>query len=291
MNDNDFLLIIEINYDNKKLRKEVKEIINYNYLEEESIKFFNINKKKNECLEFTYLDVDGDINILSKEENDIFDVAKELSDDNYLIELNLFIRKKENDNNNINILDDSFNEIIQDKKNENILQLSINNIKGEKEGIEEVKEKYNQKLKQINLFYKNKIKSIQKGIIKFINDKYNSIEKEVTKLWLDNNKNIFDTNINNTNVNLIDDKDNRKNYIIDNNNTKLYIEGTHKYQNSTLIFATDPALKDYNIIVQAKTDENNNNIHISEGDDDTNKKKIIENDFEEIGDNGNKIIE
>jgi len=56
---------------------ENKDNISYNYLEKESIEYFKIQKKEDECLIFTYLDEDGDKNILSKTE-DILEGAKKI---------------------------------------------------------------------------------------------------------------------------------------------------------------------------------------------------------------------
>jgi len=282
MDDSDILLSIKINYKNDTFKIENKDNISYNDLEKKSIKNFKIQKKEDECLIFTYLDEDGDKNILSKTE-DILEGAKKLSEDKYLLELTLSISKKEN--NNSNILNKSINE---DDGNINLqksdINLSIDSPKNE--DIENVKKDFNNKLKQINIFYKNQFKNFQNDIIKLMNNKCKFIEKEITKIGFDmNNLDMRVLNLNEYIINkeieifLEEKKENKEN--IEKNNFNL--ENSFYNNGSQINIGTDKKHTDYIIVTQTQT--NYDNYILKENDnnkDDSNNKNDFNSDFEDL---------
>ena len=193
MDEKSINLIIEINYENAKFKIEREEEISYNELKEESIKFFNIELKNGDNIEFIYTDEDNEKNILEHNNEDIFSSANYI-DDNY--RLNLDIIKVSNQKSNVE------NKIYENKK-----ELSIINIYNESKNINQVKREENKEIERSNkeidnklihlgLLLKKQFNTIKKDISEMINLKYKEIENELTKL------NIQVNNINNTNNNI-----------------------------------------------------------------------------------------
>ena len=279
MDDSDILLCIEINYENDTFKIEKKDNISYNDLEKESIEYFNIQKKEDECILFTYLDEDGDKNILSNTE-DILQEAKELSEDKYILELTLSISKKEN--NNSNILNKSINEDVGDiNLQKNDINLSIALPKNE--DIENVKKDFNNKLKQINIFYKNQFKNFQNDIIKLMNDKCKSIEKEITKIGFDMNN--LDMSVLNHNEYIINKEneifieENKENI----NKNDFNIEKSFYNNGSQIKIGTDKKYTDYTIVTQNKISYNNYILKENDNNEDNlNNKNDLISDFENV---------
>ena len=148
MDENKVTLIIEINYDKSSSKIETEEIISYDELKEKIIELFNLEPNKTDNIELTYLDEDGDLNILGQEKDELFFAAKEIMEGVFHIKLNLSIIEM-----------DKKNDYLFEENNEN--NLAIN-----RQG------NLNEKDKNIKL-----------------NEKYNSIENEITQLLYNENKN------------------------------------------------------------------------------------------------------
>ena len=198
MDKNGVSLIIEINYENNSKKREFNELITYEELKKLSIELFNLDEKKKDYFEFTYLDEDGDLNILGFEDNDIINSAKELMDGNYLLQLNLSI---------IELKTDNIDFFQKDKKDEIIdLKTGDKNIENEIVIFEEDIEIFKKDLKnKMSKLYKNKIEEIKNKINEIINEKNIFIEKDVdTFLYNDIIKDSINVNINdideNTNI-------------------------------------------------------------------------------------------
>ena len=155
MDKNNISLIIEINFENNSKKRDFNELITYEELKKLSIELFNLDEKKNDNFEFTYLDEDGDLNILGFEDNDIINASKELMDGNYLLQLNLSIIELKTVN-----IDFNKKEIITEVKIED--KNVENEIKIKKEDIEKVKKDLKNKLGKL---YKNKIEEIRLKIL------------------------------------------------------------------------------------------------------------------------------
>ena len=193
MDEKSINLIIEINYENAKFKIEREEEISYNELKEESIKFFNIELKNGDNIEFIYTDEDNEKNILEHNNEDIFSSANYI-DDNYRLNLDIIIVSNQKSN-------------VENKIYENKKELSIINIYNESKNINQVKREENKEIERSNkeidnklihlgLLLKKQFNTIKKDISEMINLKYKEIENELTKL----NKQV--NNINNTNNNI-----------------------------------------------------------------------------------------
>ena len=193
MDEKSINLIIEINYENAKFKIEREEEISYNELKEESIKFFNIELKNGDNIEFIYTDEDNEKNILEHNNEDIFSSANYI-DDNYRLNLDIIIVSNQKSN-------------VENKIYENKKELSIINIYNESKNINQVKREENKEIERSNkeidnklihlgLLLKKQFNTIKKDISEMINFKYKEIENELTKL------NIQVNNINNTNNNI-----------------------------------------------------------------------------------------
>ena len=90
MDDDDFKLIIEINYDEKTFSIEDDKLIELNDIIKKSIEKFNIDKKLEENIILTFKDEDGDINIITNNE-DIVNCSNEIGSKKYLSKLYLNI--------------------------------------------------------------------------------------------------------------------------------------------------------------------------------------------------------
>ena len=102
-------------------------------------------------MQFSYIDEDGDNNFLGNDENEIFEASKEQDYHNYLLKLNLIINRY-NENNKEKLIKKEEININQNNNNNK----ELNEFK-EKENydIEKVKKEFNDKLKKINILYKN----------------------------------------------------------------------------------------------------------------------------------------
>ena len=146
MDDNNILLTISIKYNN--ISREIKKdnLISYNTLKQEAINLFKIDKEDEEFIQFIYRDEDGDNIILSPKQNEIFEAAHEIDDDNYFLELNLVINKYK-EKNLINKDKKNLIEIFENNNNKNDFD---NNEQLNNKIIKKIKTEFNNKLKQIN---------------------------------------------------------------------------------------------------------------------------------------------
>ena len=156
---------------------------------------------------FTYIDNEGDTNILNSGKNEIFEAAKEIENGNYFLNLNLNIKHY----NIINELEEEKEEKESIKNDD--LNKSIKEEKNNDKEIEKVKNEFNYKLKLINNFYKKQIKSIHEEVINIINKKSKYIEEQMNKLGLNIDNNINDIN-KEENISLIINNKKEENNII-----------------------------------------------------------------------------
>jgi len=152
MNEDDCKLIIEINYDSKKFSIENDNEVELNEIISQSIKNFNIENDLQKYIVLTYIDEEGDINIINNKE-DIINSSIEISSQKYLSKIFL------------DIADINENKNLNDKKNlENFIENKI---------IEENEEI--QKLEEMNNFKDNKINELEGKIIKLEQDYQNLV--------------------------------------------------------------------------------------------------------------------
>ena len=213
-------LNIKINYGNLSEQIKTDEIISYDELKDKIIELFNLDKNEKDNIELTYLDEDNDINVLDQEIDELIFAAKEIMDGYYEIKLNVSIIKMEKNNN-----------IIVEENNENNLIINEQNNKNEKNKevnlIMDNNELFKRKLKNdLNLIYRSKLEDLKDKINDLVNEKYNSIQKEIIQLSSDINKNDFikinknaiDNNTKISKIN-IDDED----FVVLDNNDKAII--------------------------------------------------------------------
>ena len=194
MDANEIILIIEIKYENDLKKIETDEILSYDELKSKAFKLFNIDKNTQKNFEFTFIDSDGEKKILGYENKDIIKAAKELSDGNFFIQLNL--STIDIDNNNIENIDNiNENKKIDLDLKENDVRDNKENIKEEDEDDEEVLKLKD--LKKIKNLFKNELDEFYKKIeensknnnIKIINELNNSMMNKIEQLSSINDKN------------------------------------------------------------------------------------------------------
>lgn len=171
MDANDIFLIIEVNFGENTKEIKDNQLITYEELKTKVMELFNIDENQKDNIEFTYLDEDGDINILDYDNNNIIEASKELMDGNYLLKLNLSLIEFKKDNINLNI--ERENEILNNEKQKEEKDEIRNN-----KYIENVKKRLK---KRLNKFYKNKLEDIKEKVNEIINEKYDLIAKEIDK--------------------------------------------------------------------------------------------------------------
>ena len=208
MEEKEIILIIEINYNNTVKEIRSNEIITYEELKQKSIELFNITEDKKNNIEFTYIDEDGDFNILGNKNEEIINAAKEL-DGNYILNLNLSIIDLKKDNDDFAIIDEKEkNEIIMKEKEDENDDKKDEILK--REDIEKIQNNFKNELR---IYYKCKIEEMKKRINDLINEMYNLIEKKIDCFILNSNNNDFIIN------NIYDIDDNTK-------LTKMEIDGS-----------------------------------------------------------------
>ena len=194
MDANEIILIIEIKYENDLKKIETDEILSYDELKSKAFKLFNIDKNTQKNFEFTFIDSDGEKKILGYENKDIIKAAKELSDGNFFIQLNL--STTDIDNNNIENIDNiNKNKKIDLDLKENDARDNKENIKEEDEDDEEILKLKD--LKKIKNLFKNELDEFYKKIeensknnnIKIINELNNSMMNKIEQLSSINDKN------------------------------------------------------------------------------------------------------
>lgn len=191
MEEKEIILIIEINYNNTVKEIRSNEIITYEELKQKSIELFNIIEDKKNNIEFTYIDEDGDFNILGNKNEEIINAAKEL-DGNYILNLNLSIIYLKKDNDDFAIIDEKEkNEIIMKEKEDENDDKKDEILK--REDIEKIQNNFKNELR---IYYKCKIEEMKKRINDLINEMHNLIEKKIDCFILNsNNKDFIINNI------------------------------------------------------------------------------------------------
>ena len=191
MEEKEIILIIEINYNNTVKEIRSNEIITYEELKQKSIELFNITEDKKNNIEFTYIDEDGDFNILGNKNEEIINAAKEL-DGNYILNLNLSIIYLKKDNDDFAIIDEKEkNEIIMKEKEDENDDKKDEILK--REDIEKIQDNFKNELR---IYYKCKIEEMKKRINDLINEMHNLIEKKIDCFILNsNNKDFIINNI------------------------------------------------------------------------------------------------
>ena len=208
MEEKEIILIIEINYNNTVKEIRSNEIITYEELKQKSIELFNITEDKKNNIEFTYIDEDGDFNILGNKNEEIINAAKEL-DGNYILNLNLSIIDLKKDNDDFAIIDEKEkNEIIMKEKEDENDDKKDEILK--REDIEKIQNNFKNELR---IYYKCKIEEMKKRINDLINEMHNLIEKKIDCFILNSNNKDFIIN------NIYDIDDNTK-------LTKMEIDGS-----------------------------------------------------------------
>jgi hypothetical protein len=208
MEEKEIILIIEINYNNTVKEIRSNEIITYEELKQKSIELFNITEDKKNNIEFTYIDEDGDFNILGNKNEEIVNAAKEL-DGNYILNLNLSIIDLIKVNDDIAIIDEKEkNEIIMKEKEDENDDKKDEILK--REDIEKIQNNFKNELR---IYYKCKIEEMKKRINDLINEMHNLIEKKIDCFILNSNNKDFIIN------NIYDIDDNTK-------LTKMEIDGS-----------------------------------------------------------------
>ena len=279
MDDNTISFTIKIDYEKYKYELHKYDIITYEELKDECLNYFKIDKKEEKFMVFTYIDNEGDTNILNSENNEIFEAAKEIENGNYFLNLNLNIKHY----NIINELEEEKEEKESIKNDD--LNKSIKEEKNNDKEIEKVKNEFNYKLKLINIFYKKQIKSIHEEVINIINKKSKYIEEQMNKLGLNIDNNINDIN-KEENISLIINNKKEENNIININKNKLLkneneknneiIEQSFISYGSKIDIITnnkDDTIKTYNII---------NKYNILEEDEQKDDYKNIEKENDKI---------
>ena len=186
MEEKEIILIIEINYNNTVKEIRSNEIITYEELKQKSMELFNITEDKKNNIEFTYIDEDGDFNILGNKNEEIINAAKEL-DGNYILNLNLSIIDLKKDNNDFAIIDEKEkNEIIMKEKEDENDDKKDEILK--REDIEKIQNNFKNELR---IYYKCKIEEMKKRINDLINEMHNLIEKKIDCFILNSNNNDF----------------------------------------------------------------------------------------------------
>ena len=182
MEQNKVTLYIKIKYGDLSKNIQTDELISYDELKDKIIELFSLDEKIKDNIELTYLDEDGDINILGQEKDELIFASKEIMDGIFSINLNLYIIKTEKENNIIVEENNQNNLIINEQDNKNEKNKEINLIMDDNELLKK-------KLKNdLNLIYKNKLEDLKDKINDLFNEKYNLIQKEIIQLSSDINK-------------------------------------------------------------------------------------------------------
>ena len=171
MNQEDLHLIIQINYNNKSFSIDEINLIDLNEIVNQCVQKFNIDTKFEKSIIFTYIDKDGDKNIICNKE-DIINSSFEIGSNKYLSQLYLEIISNDF-NNEIGKID-----LIPKSKN-----FEYN------EEIQRLEEMNNLKENKI-IELESKILKLEKECRKLKSDKSNKVFKEEIKI--DDNKNQLD---------------------------------------------------------------------------------------------------
>jgi len=255
MDEKSLYILLNINYANSIFQIKKDNSITYNELREESIKYFNIDIKNGDNIEFIYTDGDQEKNILQHDDEDILSAAN-LIDDNYLLSLDLIIIN--NQKSNIE------NKINKNEKQENNIKIILNNEEKKREINKNV---LGNKLKQIDFLFINQFYLMQNDISTMINKKYKEIENELTKLSIEIN--------NKKNIEIImKERVERNNNPYEKNQNQKENKSNKKNENKTKDFK----IIDGNDEIIIKKEENNIDYMLIEKSTIPPKQKIKEND-------------
>ena len=263
MDANEIILIIEIKYENDLKKIETDEILSYDELKSKAFKLFNIDKNTQKNFEFTFIDSDGEKKILGYENKDIIKAAKELSDGNFFIQLNLSTTDINNNNNNIENIDNiNENKKIDLDLKENDVRDNKENIKEEDEDDEEVLKLKD--LKKIKNLFKNELDEFYKKIeensknnnIKIINELNNSMMNKIEQLSSINDKNK-------------DIKINLNEAMNENEITSKCTKIVDYFLDSQKLTSLEPSYSDFTIIYKNEDDIENKRKH-------KNKNKVLD---------------
>ena len=261
MDANEIILIIEIKYENDLKKIETDEILSYDELKSKAFKLFNIDKNIQKNFEFTFIDSDGEKKILGYENKDIIKAAKELSDGNFFIQLNL--STTDINNNNIENIDNiNENKKIDLDLKENDVRDIKENIKEEDEDDEEVLKLKD--LKKIKNLFKNELDEFYKKIeensknnnIKIINELNNSMMNKIEQLSSINDKNK-------------DIKINLNEAMNENEITSKCTKIVDYFLDSQKLTSLEPSYSDFTIIYKNEDDIENKRKH-------KNKNKVLD---------------
>ena len=261
MDANEIILIIEIKYENDLKKIETDEILSYDELKSKAFKLFNIDKNTQKNFEFTFIDSDGEKKILGYENKDIIKAAKELSDGNFFIQLNL--STTDIDNNNIENIDNiNENKKIDLDLKENDVRYNKENIKEEDEDDEEILKLKD--LKKIKNLFKNELDEFYKKIeensknnnIKIINELNNSMMNKIEQLSSINDKNK-------------DIKINLNEAMNENEITSKCTKIVDYFLDNQKLTSLEPSYSDYIIIYKNEDDIENKRKH-------KNKNKVLD---------------
>ena len=262
MDANEIILIIEIKYENDLKKIETDEILSYDELKSKAFKLFNIDKNTQKNFEFTFIDSDGEKKILGYENKDIIKAAKELSDGNFFIQLNLSTTDINNNNNIENIDNINENKKIDLDLKENDVRDIKENIKEEDEDDEEVLKLKD--LKKIKNLFKNELDEFYKKIeensknnnIKIINELNNSMMNKIEQLSSINDKNK-------------DIKINLNEAMNENEITSKCTKIVDYFLDNQKLTSLEPSYSDFTIIYKNEDDIENKRKHI-------NKNKVLD---------------
>ena len=90
VDQNEVYLKIKITYKDKIMELKLKELTTLDKIKDKVLETFRIPPNKKDCIYFSYQDEEGDINPL-EENDDLFELSTEQSNDSYVLELALYI--------------------------------------------------------------------------------------------------------------------------------------------------------------------------------------------------------
>ena len=231
---------LQINITYEKITKEIKllELISINELKKQAMENFKIPENKKNFFSFSYLDKENNLIPLDEKENeDLFDLSNEVSENLYILNLNMYkneiseemslksikaveeinINKEEEDKTDDNKNEELKNSLLKieeennelNKKIHEMKQLKIKNLENEIKELKARKEKRikkkkekEEKLIELKNEYIQKIDDIKKQLElekmnKFLNGFKDKITKNIESLINEKLQNIFKNKIDN----------------------------------------------------------------------------------------------
>ena len=244
MNDLNQLLIMKIFYENKNCEIISEKEITIEEIIKKCQEEFKLKEKEINNMNIYFIDEERDKNLITNM-NDLITFAKEIDSSTFLINLNIEINSKINNNyKNIDIIEEK-KEILIDNNNQNNNNIIENKIKEDsniiilklKKEIEFLKKtinNYRKRIKNIIIFYDNALNGKNKYIDK---DELNVEEEKIDDI----NNNILLDEIENK-ILKDDNKDNKNENIINQNNNisfEIIEKGNEKIEDIKTIFKLD----------------------------------------------------